>query len=91
MNDSSHAYESNTSKRKGRFTELFTTKIEPQQYISNMCRHCSKMITYQKKSERVIAHLLKCQQFRRAMMELDVESQPDWYKILAQEKKLKLG
>jgi len=25
------------------------------------------------------------------MLELDVESQPDWYKNLAQEKKLKLG
>ena len=95
MNNSSHACESNTSKRKGRFTsdiwELFTTKIEPQRDISNMCWHCLKMITYQKKSERVIAHLLKCQQFKRAMMELDVKSQPDWYKNSAQEKKLKLG
>ncbi|MGL5079814.1 MAG: hypothetical protein ACRDBG_28790 [Waterburya sp.] len=27
---------------------------------------------------------------QRAMMELDVESQPDWYKNSAQEKKLKL-
>lgn len=70
-------------KRGGRTTDsvwdLFTECFQPQKAMSAVCKHCKVSCVYQRKSERVRSHLLKCKPFIKSMLSVPTDDQPQWF------------